>query len=105
MSRNDSQRQSDRCPGLVPAWTALGAVGRIVLLQRRGAPRIAAADGGAAAGRTRGNDPAAGVKGLPNTFSGRSIRLETIFRDRASQQRPAGLSDRHRTDLYDERTG
>ena len=86
MSRNDRKRQSDRCPGLVPAWTALGAVGRIVLLQRRGAAGIAAADGGAAAGRTRRNDPAAGVMGLPHTISGRSVRLEAIFRDRASQQ-------------------
>src|SRR5450631_4858533 len=41
MSRNDSQRQSDRCPGLVPAWTALGAGGRIDIQQWLGAPRIA----------------------------------------------------------------
>src|SRR3979411_1432213 len=66
MSRDDSQRSADRHQGLVAAGTAFGAVGRIVLLQWRGAAGIAAADGGVPAGRSRRPPPAAAAGGLPD---------------------------------------
>src|SRR6266699_3550184 len=42
---------------------------------------------------------------LPDPLSGGAVGLEAVFRDRASQQRPAILADRDGTDLHPEWTG
>ena len=66
MTSNDDL---DRRPRLVAAWPALGPVGRVVLLQRRGAEGIAAAHGGVPAGGARGAHAAAAAVALPHPLS------------------------------------
>ncbi len=105
MNRNDRQRHFDRRPRLVAARPAFDPVGRLVLLQRRGAEGIAAVYGGVPARGACGAHAAAAAVALPHPFPGRPLRLEAVHRDRASQQRAAVLADRGRADLYPGRAG
>ena len=105
MSRHDRQRHFDRRPRLVAARPALDPVGRVVLLQRRGAEGIAAADGGVPARGARRDHAAAAAVALPHPLPGGPVRLAAVHRHRASQQRAAVLADRGRADLYSGRAG
>ena len=84
---------------------ALGPVGRVVLLQRRGAEGVAAVHAGVAAGGARGAHAVAAALALSHPLPRRPVRLEAVHRDRAFQQRAAVLADRGRADLYPERAG
>ena len=103
--RNDSQRRPDRCARLVAARPALGAVGRVVLLQWRGAARAAAVHARAVARAAGRHDPAAGALRAATAVSEGVDGLEAVLPHRLVQQCAAVLADRHRTDLHPERVG